>query len=66
VRKKQRTKRIIMDDLINKGATAQMAQSYVINLDSEDLTRIHKNQKLSDLNQSGEGAVDDNVTMSKF
>lgn len=53
-----------MDDLINKGATAQMAQSYVINLDSEDLTRIHKNQKLSDCNQSGDPAPD--TTMTKF
>ena len=40
VRKKQRIKRILKEDLISKGASAHMAQSYVMNMDGEDLTRV--------------------------
>ena len=41
IRKKQRMKRILEEDLVNKGATAQMAQSFVMNLDQQDLKRMH-------------------------
>ena len=40
VRKKQEMRRVLEEDLIKKGATAEMAQSYLINLDDKDLTRV--------------------------
>ena len=40
VRRKQEIRRVLEEDLIKKGATAQMAQSFVMNLDNKDLTRV--------------------------
>ena len=40
VRKKQRMKKVLQADLMNKGASAKMAQSYVMSLDSENLSRF--------------------------
>jgi len=37
-------KRVLAVDLIKKGASTKMAQSYVMSLDNEDLTRVKENQ----------------------
>ena len=40
VRRKQQIRRVLEEDLIKKGATAEMAQSFLISLDDKDLTRV--------------------------
>ena len=46
VRRKQRIKRFLAADLIKKGATAHMAESYVMSLGNDDLTRMKEEQQL--------------------
>ena len=48
MRRKKRIKRVLEDDLVKKGANLDLAQSYIMNLDSDDLTRVKDSQLQTD------------------
>lgn len=60
--RKKRVKQVMQQELVNKGATAQVAQSYVMSLENDDLQRYQDEKADSDLGkrftrQSQSGAL---------
>ena len=49
--RKKRVKQVMQQELVNKGATAQVAQSYVMSLENDDLQRYQDERADSDLSK---------------